>query len=614
MKIILRFVAVAFACAILSINAFAQINGAPMPFVKAQFFSTSAGLPCGGCKLYSYAAGTTTPQATYSTSDLNPSNVNTNPIVLDSLGRPPVAIYMAAQNYKFVLVTANSATVWTQDNVYDIAQLMVAGLVPLVTTSISAKTINNVQMCDQYPGSTADAKIANCIAVLPSTGGIADAAGIQGNQSWVTCPLTGVTIGVTLMLPTGTTTVAANCTIPTNVTLQFSQDSVLSVNSGVTITFQGPITGSVTPGICIGSGTCAFDTSLALPFPVNVTGNFGDFTHSAGFTYFNTVGGAYTEQGSLWTAPTSTLYFHYYSGGLSGLTVVSGGTSWSVNDTFTVGGGTGGYGQVTSVSGGVVTGASVFLPGGGYTASSGVSTTAVSPSIGTGLTLNTTTTTGWIEEASWLLDGETEPGDSTGYRDLIGRLNGQNYFRFTRGGQLQIDYTSGRTGDLSNSLQVNGNGNFAGQINGQDGIGNIWANFGAAYTPGGALISEVGNSISGVTFSSASNNAFGVTDTNASDSSTWYFGPGTPSAHAFGFYDSQGGHGVLLITDGANATPYQVQAIGTGGLNVSNGDIFSLNGTNIVYRCATAGNLRAGALTITAADCGSTVDSGLRIP
>lgn len=36
-------------------------------------------------------------------------------------------------------------------------------------------------------------------------------------------------------------------------------------------------------------------------------------------------------------------------------------------------------------------------------------------------------------------------------------------------------------------------------------------------------------------------------------------------------------------------------------------------GSNTVYRCATAGNLRAGALTITSADCGSTTDTGLRV-
>lgn len=37
-------------------------------------------------------------------------------------------------------------------------------------------------------------------------------------------------------------------------------------------------------------------------------------------------------------------------------------------------------------------------------------------------------------------------------------------------------------------------------------------------------------------------------------------------------------------------------------------------GTNVLYRCATAGALPVGALTINAASCGSTADTGLRVP
>ena len=50
----------------------------------AQFFSNS-GVPLSGGKIFSYAAGTTTPQATYtSSSGLTP---HSNPIILDSAGR-----------------------------------------------------------------------------------------------------------------------------------------------------------------------------------------------------------------------------------------------------------------------------------------------------------------------------------------------------------------------------------------------------------------------------------------------------------------------------------------------------------------------------------------------
>jgi hypothetical protein len=43
------------------------------------------------------------------------------------------------------------------------------------------------------------------------------------------------------------------------------------------------------------------------------------------------------------------------------------------------------------------------------------------------------------------------------------------------------------------------------------------------------------------------------------------------------------------------------------------GNVSAFNGTNVVYRCATAGALPAGALTITAGSCGTTADTGLRV-
>jgi hypothetical protein len=40
----------------------------------------------------------------------------------------------------------------------------------------------------------------------------------------------------------------------------------------------------------------------------------------------------------------------------------------------------------------------------------------------------------------------------------------------------------------------------------------------------------------------------------------------------------------------------------------------TLNGTNVIYRCLTAGAARAGALTSVSTDCGTSTDSGLRTP
>ncbi len=49
--------------------------------------------------------------------------------------------------------------------------------------SANFKELNNIQLCDQFAGATAGAKIQACINALPTTGGIADARGLEGAQS-----------------------------------------------------------------------------------------------------------------------------------------------------------------------------------------------------------------------------------------------------------------------------------------------------------------------------------------------------------------------------------------------------------------------------------------------
>lgn len=76
-------------------------------------------------------------------------------------------------------------------------------------------------------------------------------------------------------------------------------------------------------------------------------------------------------------------------------TIASGGSGWAVNDTFNIEfnsypGGAASVYKVTAVSGGVVTGITPVSTGGGYSVASAVATFAISPSTGTGLTVNIT--------------------------------------------------------------------------------------------------------------------------------------------------------------------------------------------------------------------------------
>ena len=82
------------------------------PTPKLQFF-TAAGIPLVGGKLYSYAAGTSTPLATYV--DSTGVTANTNPVILDSRGEANV--WLGAAAYKFRLADSDDVEIWTVDNI-----------------------------------------------------------------------------------------------------------------------------------------------------------------------------------------------------------------------------------------------------------------------------------------------------------------------------------------------------------------------------------------------------------------------------------------------------------------------------------------------------------------
>jgi hypothetical protein len=88
----------------------------PVGGAAAQFFTNTGSVLTGG-KLYTYAAGTTTPQVSYTTS--SGDITRTNPIVMDAAGRVPDGgeIWITGQLYKFVLKDSNDVLIATYDNI-----------------------------------------------------------------------------------------------------------------------------------------------------------------------------------------------------------------------------------------------------------------------------------------------------------------------------------------------------------------------------------------------------------------------------------------------------------------------------------------------------------------
>src|SRR5262245_20514017 len=98
-----------------------------LPWVKPQF-SDAAGSPVASGKLYSFIAGTTTPQPTYSDPALDTPHANTYPIQLNAAGESPTCVYLLPTAYQFRLDGANAVTLWTDDGPDDVGAACAAGV------------------------------------------------------------------------------------------------------------------------------------------------------------------------------------------------------------------------------------------------------------------------------------------------------------------------------------------------------------------------------------------------------------------------------------------------------------------------------------------------------
>ena len=110
------------------------------PAPKAQFL-TAAGQPLVGGKVYTYAAGTTTPLASYT--DASGASANANPIILD--GRGECSIWFApSSSYKIKLTDSNDVEIYVVDNIVSSGYVSGGTIVSssVVDSSITGGTIS----------------------------------------------------------------------------------------------------------------------------------------------------------------------------------------------------------------------------------------------------------------------------------------------------------------------------------------------------------------------------------------------------------------------------------------------------------------------------------------
>ena len=113
------------------------VNLSPVFGAGAQLFDNN-GVPLAGGLIYTYAAGTSTPQAVYTSG--SGGIQHSNPIVLDASGRVPSGEIWLTQllTYKFVLQTPGGTTIGTYDNISSIA-----GSIPTISdfTGTGSQTV-----------------------------------------------------------------------------------------------------------------------------------------------------------------------------------------------------------------------------------------------------------------------------------------------------------------------------------------------------------------------------------------------------------------------------------------------------------------------------------------
>ena len=145
------------------------------PPPKTQFLDAS-GAPLVGGKVFTYAAGTTTPLATYTTS--GGTTPNANPVILNARGEADIW-YSNGVSYKVVLKDSADATIWTVDNI------VIAGSMASQNANAVSITGGTIGSGVTFNGNTTGtaANVTGTVAVANGGTGATTAAAARTNLS-----------------------------------------------------------------------------------------------------------------------------------------------------------------------------------------------------------------------------------------------------------------------------------------------------------------------------------------------------------------------------------------------------------------------------------------------
>ena len=256
-------------------------------------FVDAAGEPLVGGKLYTYIAGTTTLQATYT--DSTATTANTNPIILDSRGEANV--WLGGAIYKFVLKDADGALIWTVDNI----SAPTAAVSPVLSGNVTIDSNTSSPALTITQTGTGAALRVQDSADPDATPFIVDSNGSVGigtatPVSALEIASPGVFTGAWAYLPSGTAMLFAQTSAPTGWTKSTTHD-----NKALRV-----VSGTASSG-----GSVAFTTAFASQA---VSGTVGNTTltiaqipaHSHGITIYTSTSGA-SGSGTVPYGPTTDI-------------------------------------------------------------------------------------------------------------------------------------------------------------------------------------------------------------------------------------------------------------------------------------------------------------------
>ena len=276
-------------------------------------FVNAAGEPLVGGKLYTYIAGTTTLQTTYT--DSTAATANTNPVILDSRGEANV--WLGGAIYKFVLKDASDALIWSVDNI----SAPTAAVSPVLSgnVSISSDTPSAALTITQL-GTGAALRVQDSADpdatpfIIDNTGQVGIGTATPVSALEVASP--GVITGAWAYLPSGTKVLFAQTSAPTGWTKSTTHDNkalrVVSgtASSGGSVAFTTAFASQSVAGT-VGNTTL---TTSQIPSHSHVTQSETYNVGGGGATVISTIGNLGTRYGNTQNEGGGGSHTHTFTG------------------------------------------------------------------------------------------------------------------------------------------------------------------------------------------------------------------------------------------------------------------------------------------------------------